>query len=95
MPDLGEDLSLAGAEADQSLGFTYNELLAELVGELIVERPPNSVTTLELAKSSGKTRDQAHRFLENKVKIGELKKVKMLLEGGQTWVYYRGDNGRD
>lgn len=90
MSDKTKDLQATGAKGDPGVGFTYNELLAELVRDYKIEpRPENSVTAREMAEATKMRYERCKDVLEQRVKAGELRKGKFVVEGRSTDVYWK------
>lgn len=90
MPDREENLYNAKANDNPDLGFNYNELMDELLGELKIEDiKPGDVTAIELAKKTGLSRSYCCTVLNKKADRGELKRVKVRLPNGLSTVAFR------
>jgi len=88
--DTREAVSLAGAEADPDIGFTYNELLAELVGEYSLKvRPTNSVTAPEMSEATGRSWSYCKKILDRMVEEGKLTGELWLINGKRTMMYWK------
>ena len=88
MPSIEKDLQNAEAGNDPDLNFGYNDLLEELKSEF--DYPPREegdVTPRELGDVTNLTERQWYTILMQKVRAGELVRLKVK-ERGQTTPYY-------
>jgi len=85
-----EAISLAGAEADPDLGYTYNELINELAEQLKgEERPANSTTVSELAAATGQKYELVNTFLNRQVREGKLQSRPFIIGGHWCKVFWK------
>ena len=88
MPGKTEDLRHAEAGGDPDLNFTYNELMSELAAEhAFGTREPGDVTPREMSDVTNLTERQWYKILNEKVRQGELQKLKVK-DKEDHWPYY-------
>lgn len=86
MHSQSKSVQVTGAGTDLDLGFTGNELLAELTAAYRDEqRQPGEITMMEFAEAAGISRGAARDYLDKAARDGKL--VKRTTVGGR--VYFR------
>jgi len=73
---MGEDLPTAGSEADPNIGWSYEELMAEIYRDYhIPEIGPGEFTIAMYSERYGVARTTAEREIETAVKAGVLEEA--------------------
>lgn len=87
-----ENVPVAPTGSNQGVGFTYNELLAELGREYEAAHPkrkPGGITAKELSNQTGDGVNSCKIWLDEQVKAGQLRMEECVNNGKRTAVYYR------